>query len=57
MKIASQFNPLTYVVDAERTLFGGSFLGRDVLYGAIAAVLTCVAGVWAGIRTIHRNTA
>jgi ABC-2 type transport system permease protein len=57
MKIASHFNPLTYVVDAERTLFGGSFLDRDVLYGAIAAVLTCVAGIWVGIRTIHRNTA
>jgi ABC-2 type transport system permease protein len=38
MKVASHFNPLTYVVDAERALFGGGFLDRDVLYGALAAV-------------------
>lgn len=56
MKIASHFNPLTYVVDAERVLFGGSFLRHEVLYGVLAAVLTCIAGLWTGIRTIHRNS-
>ena len=53
---ASSFNPLTYVVDAERTLFGGTFVDRDVAYGALAAALTCVAGVAIGIRTIRRST-
>jgi ABC-2 type transport system permease protein len=56
MKTASSFNPLTYVVEAERTLFGGTFVDRDVAYGALAAALTCVAGVAIGIRTIRRST-
>ena len=56
MKTASSFNPLTYVVEAERTLFGGTFVDRDVAYGTLAAALTCVAGVAIGIRTIRRST-
>jgi ABC-2 type transport system permease protein len=56
MKTASSFNPLTYVVEAERTLFGGTFVDRDVAHGALAAALTCVAGVAIGIRTIRRST-
>ena len=57
LKVASHFNPLTYVVDAELTVFGGAFLDRDVLYGVAAAILTCAVGLFVGIRTIHRNTA
>ena len=56
MKTASAFNPLTYIVEAERTLFGGTFFDRDVLYGALAAVLTGAAGLAIGIRTIRRST-
>jgi ABC-2 type transport system permease protein len=56
MKTASAFNPLTYVVEAERTLFNGTFLSADVAYGVLAALLTCIAGVALGIRTIHRST-
>jgi ABC-2 type transport system permease protein len=56
MKTASSFNPLTYVVEAERTLFGGTFVDRDVAHGALAAALACVAGVAIGIRTIRRST-
>jgi ABC-2 type transport system permease protein len=55
MKTASAFNPLTYVVEAERTLFAGAFADRDVLYGVLAAVLTGAAGLAIGIRTIHRS--
>lgn len=55
MKTASHFNPLTYVVEAERALFDGT-VPADVLYGALAAIGTCVAGVAIGIRTIRRST-
>lgn len=55
MRIASRFNPLTYIVDAERVLFAGGF-GMDVLYGAIAAGLTCALGLAIGIRGIRRST-
>lgn len=50
MQIASKFNPLTYIVDAERTLLAGTVADSAVLWGAVAAVLTAVAGVAVGIR-------
>ena len=37
MKVASLFNPLTYLVNAERELFAGA-VGLDTLYGLAAAV-------------------
>lgn len=55
MQTASKFNPLTYMVDAERALFGGSFTDTAVLWGVVAAVLTCVVGVGVGIRTTRRT--
>lgn len=55
MKTASLFNPLTYLVNAERELFAGA-LGVETLYGLAAAVLTAAAGLAVGIRTINRNT-
>lgn len=50
MQMASRFNPLTYIVDAERALLAGSFGVAPVLWGAVAAVLTALAGVAVGIR-------
>ena len=53
MQIASKFNPLTYIVDAERMLFAGS-VGVEVLWGALAAAITAVVGLWVGVRTVTR---
>ena len=39
MQILGRFNPLTYIVDAERALFSGSFSDPAILYAVIAAVL------------------
>ncbi len=55
MKVASRFNPLTYLVNAERELFAGS-VGLDTLYGLVAAVVTAMIGLVVGIRTISRST-
>ncbi len=55
MRVASRFNPLTYVVDAERTLFSGTLLDASVLWGAVAALLTAVLGLLVGVRTITRS--
>lgn len=52
MRIAARFNPLTYVVDAERVLFAGSVDGT-VVGGAVAAALTCAVGLTVGIRAIR----
>lgn len=53
MQVAAQFNPLTYIVEAERTLLAGSFADPAVLWGAVAAVLTAVLGVAVGIRKVR----
>ena len=54
MRVAALFNPLTYVVDAERVLFAGS-LDLPVLYGALAAAATCAVGLAVGVRTVIRT--
>lgn len=56
MQIAATLNPLTYVVDAERSLFAGRLDLDTLLAGAVAAVLTCAVGLAVGIRAIRRST-
>ena len=56
MRAVAGVNPLTYIVDAERTLFGGTLLSADVLWGFLAAGLTCAIGLAIGIRAIRRST-
>lgn len=55
MAVAAKFNPLTYIVDAERALLAGSFGDPAVLWGWVAAVLTCGVGLWVGIRKVRRT--
>ena len=55
MQTASRFNPLTYLVNAERELFSGA-VGVDTLAGLAAAAVTAAVGLFVGIRTVHRNT-
>ncbi|AUS78344.1 ABC transporter permease [Actinoalloteichus sp. AHMU CJ021] len=55
MRTVARFNPLTYIVDAERELFMGTFASSTVLWGAVAAALTCAGGLAVGIRTIRRS--
>jgi ABC-2 type transport system permease protein len=56
MQVVSRFNPLTYVVDAERVLFAGSFDDVRILWGLVAALVTAAIGLWVGIRSIRRAT-
>lgn len=56
MRIASLVNPLTYIVDAERALFAGSFADPAVLGGFVAAVVTAVVGLTVGVRAIRGAT-
>lgn len=56
MRVAAAFNPLTYVVEAERALFAGRFVDPAVLPGVVAAVVTCVVGVTIGIVAIRGAT-
>ena len=55
MQAAARFNPLTYVVDAERALFAGT-LDLTVVHGFAAALLTAAVGLWIGVRAIRTAT-
>jgi ABC-2 type transport system permease protein len=56
IQILGRFNPLTWIVDAERALFGGSFADPAIGWAVLAAVLTCLAGLWLGVRQVQRST-
>ncbi len=56
IQAVSRFNPLTYIVTAERALFAGDFPTGGVLAGATAAAGTAVVGVALGIRALRRST-
>lgn len=55
MKVAAKFNPLSYVVDAERTLFSGDVFSSAALWGWVAAIVTAVLGLTVGIRAMLRS--
>jgi len=54
MQAASKVNPLTYIVEAERTLFAGD-LTTGVLWGFVAAGVTAALGLWVGVRSVTKT--
>jgi len=56
IQVVGRFNPLTYIVDAERALFAGSFSDPAIGWAALAAALTCATGLWVGVRQVARST-
>ena len=56
MQVIGAFNPLTYIVNAERALFSGSFIDPAIGWAVLAAVLTCAAGLWVGVQQVRRST-
>jgi len=55
MQVAARFNPLTYVVDAERALFAGELASATVAWGWVAALVTAAVGLTVGIRAMVRS--
>jgi ABC-2 type transport system permease protein len=53
LRTMSTLNPLTYVVDAERALFAGSFDAQVLLAGMLSAVAVCLFGLWVGTRSMR----
>ena len=51
----SRWNPLTYVVDAERALFNGDVWASTTVTGAIAALGVGALGLWVGTRAMKRS--
>lgn len=54
LRTASSFNPLTYIVEAERALFAGSFPAGDVLAGFAAGAAVAALGLGVGLRVMNR---
>lgn len=55
IRVLSAANPLTYIVDAERALFAGTWPIGDILAGVAAAVGVAVVGLIVGIRSMQRE--
>jgi ABC-2 type transport system permease protein len=55
LRALSHVNPLTYLVDAERALFGGELTSTTVGSGLLAAVLVGLGGLWVGVRAMRRD--
>lgn len=51
---ASRFNPLTYLVEAERALFAGELFTTTVLWGVLVAAGVAVVGLTIGARAIRK---
>jgi ABC-2 type transport system permease protein len=56
LRTASELNPLTYVVEAERALFAGSFPVDTVASGFAASALVAVLGLVVGLRAMNRSS-
>jgi ABC-2 type transport system permease protein len=55
LQTLSRFNPLTYVVDAERALFTGDVLTSATLTGLISAVAVGAVGILVGSRAMKKS--
>jgi len=56
LSFLSDLNPLTYVVEAERALFAGSFPGDTVGYGFLGAALVAVVGLSVGLKAMRTSS-
>lgn len=56
LQVASDLNPLTYVVEAERALFAGTFPVDTVGYGALASLVVAGFGLWVGLRAMRASS-
>jgi ABC-2 type transport system permease protein len=54
--LASRFNPLTYLVEAERALFAGELAAASILPGVLVAAGVGAVGLAVGSATIRRAT-
>lgn len=52
--VASRFNPLTYLVEAERALFSGDLASLPVLSGVLVAALVAALGLTVGVSQIRK---
>ncbi|WGX98351.1 ABC transporter permease [Nocardioides sp. L-11A] len=54
LRTAADLNPLSYIVDAERALFAGSFPAETIVSGLTASLVVGALGLWVGVRRMNR---
>lgn len=55
LRFLSDVNPLTYVVEAERELFAGTWNADVVGQGVAGGLAVAVLGLWVGVRTMRKS--
>lgn len=56
LRTMAQFNPLSYVVDAERALFNGDYAADTLTAGFTAAVVVAALGLVVGTRAMRNSS-
>lgn len=56
MRVVASVNPVNWVVQAERALFGGDFAQSAVLWGGVSALLVAAIGLLVGVRAMRRSS-
>jgi ABC-2 type transport system permease protein len=56
MRVVSAFNPVNWVVQAERALLAGDLADVTVLWGWLAALILAAVGLVVGVRSIRRSS-
>jgi ABC-2 type transport system permease protein len=56
LRTASDLNPLKYVIEAERSLFAGTFPADTVLAGFGASAIVAAFGLWVGLKAMRASS-
>ncbi|MDP2775761.1 MAG: ABC transporter permease [Nocardioides sp.] len=56
LQVAADLNPLTYVVEAERALYAGSFAADTVGYGFLGAAVVAALGIAVGLKAMRNSS-
>ncbi|CAM3703326.1 ABC transporter permease [Nocardioides zeicaulis] len=56
LEVVSALNPMTYVVDATRALFAGTWPGDVIAQGVAGAAVVAALGLWVGVRAMRRSS-
>jgi ABC-2 type transport system permease protein len=56
LQTAADLNPLTYIVEAERALFAGTFPADTVAAGFLGASVVAALGLVVGLRAMNRSS-
>ena len=56
LEVVSALNPMTYIVDATRALFAGTYPAEVIAKGVAGAVVVAAVGLLVGVRAMRRSS-